>query len=310
MSDPAVVKRLAAEFARRKPMRTTSLIVTLFGDVVSQHGGSIWLGSLVRALAPMGANERLVRTSVFRLVQEGWLEFERVGRRSYYRFSDYGSHEYERAAHRIYALDQEPWNGGWQLVIPLAVPDEKREQFRRSLHWQGFRPISAGTFAKPGGSGRDLQETLDDFGLTDKVILMEADTLPGTSADLVRDMVAANWQLEEVAVRYRELLARFKPLAKWLGSNSGMSPESAFVARTLLIHDCRRILLQNTSIPTQLLPPRWPGSDAEKLTAGIYRRLAPASVEYITTELEGDAGLMPAQALSFAQRFGIHAGDS
>lgn len=60
-------------------MRSTSLIITLFGDTVSPHGRTIWLGSLVQALAPIGVNERLVRTSVFRLVKEGWLEADRVG---------------------------------------------------------------------------------------------------------------------------------------------------------------------------------------------------------------------------------------
>ncbi|MCZ6827982.1 MAG: phenylacetic acid degradation operon negative regulatory protein PaaX [Gammaproteobacteria bacterium] len=306
MSDPVVIKRLASEFARRKPMRTTSLIVTVFGDVVSQHGGTLWLGSLVRALAPMGINERLVRTSVFRLVREGWLEFERVGRRSYYRFSDYGSHEYHRAAVHIYALDGEPWYGRWQLLIPLAVPEEIRERFRRSLHWQGFRMISAGTYAKPGSVDTDLQETLDEFDLADKVILLEADTLPGTSTELVREMVAASWQLDAVAVHYREFLARFKPLAKWLGKNSAPGPESAFVARTLLIHDYRRVILQDTRMPLPLLPSRWPGSEAERLTAQVYRALAPASVDFITAELEGDAGPMQAQDPSFAQRFGNH----
>ena len=28
-------------------MRAKSLIITLFGDVISQHGGEIWLGSIV-----------------------------------------------------------------------------------------------------------------------------------------------------------------------------------------------------------------------------------------------------------------------
>ena len=110
-------------------MRATSLIITVFGDVVSEHAGTIWLGSLVRAMAPLGLNERLVRTSVFRLVKEGWLEFDRVGRRSYYRFTEYGSHEYQRAARRIYAMDDAAWNGRWQVVVPVSTAIEKIENF-------------------------------------------------------------------------------------------------------------------------------------------------------------------------------------
>ena len=60
MPHPAAVKRLIDDFVNRRPMRTTSLIVTFFGDVVSQHGNTVWLGSLVHAMAPLGINERLV----------------------------------------------------------------------------------------------------------------------------------------------------------------------------------------------------------------------------------------------------------
>ena len=223
MPKSTVVKRLISDFSSRRPMRTTSLIVTLFGDVVSQHGGIIWLGSLVRALAPLGISERLVRTSVFRLVQEGWLVFDRKGRRSFYRFSDYGSHEYERAARRIYALEHTRRSGHWQLVIPLDVPEKHRERFKRSLYWQGFRNIAPGTFAKPGSSGRVLQETLQEFDVADKVVLMQADMLPYTSSSLVGNLVQDNWHLGEVAEGYRNFLAHFKPLLKLLQSSRELS---------------------------------------------------------------------------------------
>ena len=41
------------------------------------HGGAIWLGDLIELLAPLGINERLLRTSVFRLVAQNWLQSER-----------------------------------------------------------------------------------------------------------------------------------------------------------------------------------------------------------------------------------------
>jgi phenylacetic acid degradation operon negative regulatory protein len=303
VAEPAVIKKLVDEFCKRKPMRATSLIVTLFGDMVSQHGDHIWLGSLVRALAPVGVNERLVRTSVFRLVQEGWLEFERVGRRSYYRLSDYGSHEYQRAARRIYALDKEPWNGRWHLLLPGSVPEELREKFRRSLHWQGFRPVSPGVFAKPGQGGSALQETLAEFGLTGAIIQMEADTLPETPDSLLADMVEENWHLQEVGQRYREFLSRFKPLARWLRTHKAPEPEAAFVARTLLIHDYRRVLLQDTRVPAALLPPRWPGLEAEQLTAAVYSALKGASLAFISSELEGGNGALQNVIPDFHKRF-------
>lgn len=64
------------------PPRSKSLIATIFGDAIAPHGPSIWLGDMIELLAPFGVNERLVRTSAFRLTEEGWLQTLREGRRS------------------------------------------------------------------------------------------------------------------------------------------------------------------------------------------------------------------------------------
>jgi len=300
---PGVIKNLLSDFQARSPMRTTSLIVSLFGDVVSQHGGVIWMGSLVHALGLLGLNDRLVRTSVFRMVQDGWLESEKVGRRSYYRFSVYGSHEYERAARRVYAVEREAWHGRWQLLIPLAIAEGNRERFKRSLLWQGFRQISAGTFARPGDMDNTLLETLAEFDANDQVILMEAKTSELTAFRTINMLVQEQWQLDEVAQRYREFLARFKQLKQVLDKPQLLDPESAFIARTLLIHDYRRVLLRDTQLPEELLPPAWLGREAMLLTSELYLALAQASMAYITTRLEGGHGLMPGAKESFTKRF-------
>ena len=90
-------------FRGRQQMRAKSLIITLFGDVISKHGGEIWLGSIAKSVEALGVNDRLVRTSIFRLAKEGWLEVEREGSKSFYGFTRSGSKEYQRAAQRIYS---------------------------------------------------------------------------------------------------------------------------------------------------------------------------------------------------------------
>ena len=303
MQHPVVVKRLISNFVSRRPMRTTSLIVTFFGDAVSQHGHTVWLGSLVKAMAPLGINERLVRTSVFRLVKEGWLESDRVGRRSYYRFTDYGAHEYERAARRIYALEDSKWPGHWQILMPLDVPDNIRDKFRRSLEWQGYRAIAPGTFAKPGDGGSTLRETLEEFKVADKVMIFDAGTSPLSSSQLECKLVHSSWQLDQVARAYKDFLKRYKQLLKWSQGKHVPSAETACIARTLLIHDYRRILLHDTPLPDELLPKAWPGAEALKLTGTIYKALAGPSTDYITAELEAGNGPMPEADPSFWQRF-------
>lgn len=290
-------------FKARQPMRAKSLIVTLFGDVVSQHGRQIWLGSIASALDGLGVNDRLVRTSVFRLVKENWLDVERAGRKSFYRFTDTGSQEYQRAAQRIYSSDAEIWRGTWQLLMLVDVPEEKRDPLRRSLNWLGFRALTPGAYARPGGDEMAIQDLLDEFDLGEGIILMNALTSSITPKKQLRRTVSDSWNLDDLAEEYDALIKRFKPFRQSLDRGHSPSPEQAFQARLLLIHDYRRILLRDTPLPEDLLPNRWQGTLARQLVSGLYKDLADLSVDYISTQLQSEQGALPPPAGGFFQRF-------
>jgi hypothetical protein len=102
MSPDRAAQDLIEEFRSRPTLRAGSLITTVFGDSIAPRGGVVWLGSLIQVLAPFGISERLVRTSVHRLVKDGWLESEQSGRRSYYRLTETGRERFAQATHRIY----------------------------------------------------------------------------------------------------------------------------------------------------------------------------------------------------------------
>jgi len=299
----AAIEKLVAEFRARRPIRSTSLIVTIFGDVVSQHGGVIWLGSLVEALGLIGIDERLVRTSTFRLVQEGWLYSERGGRRSFYRFTDYGLREYERAARRIYAAGEPRWEGNWTLLVPIAIPEDLRERFRRSVAWQGFGSLAPNLYAHPGTESEGARELLAELGLADCVLLMQATTDRIQSDRLIREVLWENWSLGELAERYSRFLRRFRPVRRAL--ERGVVPDAAqcFEVRVLLIHEYRRILLHDTDLPAALLPRAWPGTEARELAAALYHAVAQGSLAYVREHLQAADAPMPEAAGSFARRF-------
>jgi phenylacetic acid degradation operon negative regulatory protein len=299
----AAVTRLAAEFAARRPIRCPSLIVTLFGDVVVPHGGVLWLGSLVEALGLIGVDERLVRTSTFRLVQDGWLEATREGRRSYYRLTAYGRGEHARAARRIYAREWAAWDGRWTLLLPVAVPEERREAFRRSIRWAGFGNLAANVYAHPGSDQGAVAGLLAELALADKVVVMQADTDALQSDRLLREVLWQNWELEELAAAYRRFVARFRPLRAAVSRAGGLGPEQGFVLRLLLVHEYRRILLHDSDLPYELLPRDWPGLEARRIAAEIYHAVAATSIDFIRERLEGASGSLPAPAESFARRF-------
>jgi phenylacetic acid degradation operon negative regulatory protein len=79
------------------PPRTKSLVVTIFGDSIQPYGESIRLKGLIDLLDPFGINQRLVRTSVFRLVQEQWLQPKKYGSESSYQLTASGMRRFSLA---------------------------------------------------------------------------------------------------------------------------------------------------------------------------------------------------------------------
>src|SRR5438552_9201353 len=68
---PAAVRALLRRWRAQHPLRSGSLLVTIFGDAIAPRGAAVTLGSLIRLAAPFGLTERLVRTSVARLARQG-----------------------------------------------------------------------------------------------------------------------------------------------------------------------------------------------------------------------------------------------
>jgi len=240
----APLARLIKRFQQRTPIRAHSLIVTLYGDVVEPRGGTIWLGSLIDLLAPLGANERLIRTSMFRLGKDGWLSGQRVGRRSYYSLTESGRRRFETAFKRVYRSELPPWDGTWRLLLLTGLSAEKRKRLRDELQWQGFAAFSPVLLASPRGELADLAATLQELGANDECIIFQA------SASALPT-----------------------PLWQALGEQRSIVPEDAFLSRILLIHEYRRLLLRDPQLPDELLPPDWEGRAARELCRDLYHLL-------------------------------------
>ncbi|MQX38115.1 phenylacetic acid degradation operon negative regulatory protein PaaX [Roseospira navarrensis] len=289
------------------PLRAKSLIVTIYGDGILPHGGSTWLGSLIRLVEPLGVSERMVRTAVFRLTRDDWLVATPIGRRSYYGLTPEGRRRFERAHRRIYALDLPPWDGGWLLVLTNALPlePERREALRRDLLWQGFGTLAPSVLAHPGSDDDDLRQTLESHGLADRVVVMRAQGHAMTDPAAGVGLVQGCWDLETLGGDYGRFLERFRPVWRALeAAGPDCTPTQAFLIRTLLIHDYRRVLLRDPMLPAEVLPADWPGAAARLLCRNIYRATAPLAERHIMDTLETADGPLPHAARVFYDRFG------
>jgi phenylacetic acid degradation operon negative regulatory protein len=299
------VENLLVEFEKQTPVRAGSLIISLFGDSISQHGNSIWLGSLINALQPFGLNARQIRTAVFRLVQENWLVSEQAGRKSYYSFTDFGIRHYEKAARRIYTSRRDEWDGMWTVVIPAFIENEKRDELRKELLWLGFGALTPGILAHPSGIRQSLDETLQEMELTDKVVILKAQTEELSSQACLKKLAHTSWKLNAIEQRYEKFLQKFRPVFNGIKkANNSISDEECFLVRTLLIHEYRRILLSDADLPSELLPVNWPGKTAFDLTAKLYQAVHQGAMSHVTMKLETVDGYLADARKNYYSRFG------
>lgn len=290
----------------RHPPRAKSLVITAWGDAIAPHGGAVWLGNLIRLLAPLGLNERLVRTSVYRLTREGWLEARQDGRRSLYRLTSAGRERFEHAYRRIYAPPLEDWRGEWDLVLaraPALAPTARRE-LKRELGWEGFGNLVPGIFLRPArdGSGADLAPILRRLDAESSVTLLRACDVPGIDSASLRDAARNGWDLVRIASEYRAFLARFRVVADSFQARRA-DPEQAFVVRMLLIHAFRRVSLHDPQLPRELAPAGWPATRAYALCRELYRRLERPSEEHLAATLQAVSGPLQPSATNIRKRF-------
>jgi phenylacetic acid degradation operon negative regulatory protein len=274
---------------RAEPSRTWSVIITVFGDAIVPRGGSVWLGTLVRFFAALGSNDGVVRTAMSRLAADGWLERSRVGRNSFYHLTEKGRVTFRQATAHIYGAHARHWNGRFEML--LIGNTRERESARPQLLTAGFGAVAPGVWVAPAGAPVPR--------LACEVLHLDA----GCDLATARTLAKACWPLERTAAAYARFLTLFTPFEGALDAAMPTPEIDALVARILLIHEYRRIVLRDPTLPLELLPPAWPGVAARELCGRLYHRLLPASERWLDRHGRSAAGKLPAAGPELARRF-------
>lgn len=295
---------LVSNFQNKRPIRAGSLIITIYGDAIVPRGSNVWLGSLMKLLEPMGINQRLVRTSVYRLVQESWLQAEKVGRRSYYSLTGAGLRRFEHAFQHVYSLDTEEWSGSWCLVYLNQLSPETRQKVREELKWLSFGSMAPGLMEHPWFTRGELLPLLEEWEALDDTIVMETIPMEQKSSEALRLQVRESWNLDELAGRYRRFLSQFLPMWQHLQSKDILTPKECLTLRILLIHEYRKILLRDPLLPAELLPGDWEGRSAKQLCRNLYHKIYVRAEEWLNETLEDASGPLAGPNEKFYKRFG------
>ena len=309
------IEALLENFRQKSRVQASSLITSVFGDAILPRGGRVWLGSLIKLLQPLDIKERLVRTTVFRLVKDEWLQTEAVGRRTDYMLTPAGRRRFEDASRQIYAAETPLWDRRWRLIMVVGeLPPRERERLRQALYWQGFGDTgSSCCFIHPSAELDVAFDALSADGMAE--LLPQLMPLVAINPKLNpsandASMVQQAWNLDSLAAAYSSFVARYQPILDALQQDTtdSVDEELACLARILLIHDFRRFLLRDPELPDVLLPAGWPGNQARLLCKEIYRRLLPPSERHLDQCLQLADGEMPRASGVLFQRFQIEDG--
>lgn len=259
-------------WAAQSPISARSLIVTIIGDTLIPVTSSVWMAQMMSMTEVFGFSGRLVRTSMSRLVSEGWLTNERVGRQSRYHFTELALRESAQADGRIYGLGMADWTRDWTLVFLSNLDAESRELIGDHLRWNGFVRIGREVLASP-------TNTTDDARAVCNLIVPGVRPAVATAAfgdveHLVEDgFFTATSDGAEVAAACAQLVELHSGI-----DTTDASPMEAYAIRTMLVHDLRRIRLRWADSPE--------AEPAIELAAQRYGQLSDAAAPLLSDLLD------------------------
>jgi len=120
----------------------------------------------------------------------------------------------------------------------------------------------------------------------------------------MRRLAQDSWRLADIDDGYANFVERFRPLIAAYGKDANVSPKSAFLVRTLLIQEYRKVLLRDPQLPAELLPAGWHGAAAYQLCRNLYLAVFAQADSYLSATMETASGPLPEADQSFMQRFG------
>ncbi|MCW5708409.1 phenylacetic acid degradation operon negative regulatory protein PaaX [Shinella sp.] len=269
------------------PLKAAGFIVTIYGDVVEPRDGVVWTGNLIETCAAVGISETLVRTAVSRLVAAGQLSGEREGRRSFYRLAAPARSEFAAAARLLFGP---PEAADWHFVqLTGTAPDEAMQVLERAGHARLGPRLAVGARPLPH--------------LKQPAVVFRGEVVSGE-----RDLGAFasdHWNLALHAEAYHGFLRRFGRLADLLGGGMRLGAAESLVARLVLVHQFRLVVLRDPRLPQAALPADWPGEAARMLFADLYLRLSPEADLHVARHFVTAAGALPEASEATLRRLSL-----
>lgn len=261
-------------------LRPQSVLLTFFGDFVDGEHDVVAASGIVELLESAGVGASATRATLNRMVKRGLLRRAASGRQAYFGLTEFGRRTVSAGRERAQVDDvvDRRWDGRWTLVSFSLPEDAQRErhELRSRLAWAGFGMVQSGLWAAPHEV--DVTALLDGLDVLGGVNAFRGEALAPTEE---ARLVAAAYDVDALAARYAEFLARWGPVAAELDQ----LPDP-LVARVVLSSDWLLVLRDDPRLPVRFLPEPWPGLTARDLHHALESRLRAPSVREARRRLD------------------------
>src|SRR5699024_8684227 len=173
----------------------------------------------------------------------------------------------EEASKRIYKVEAPTWDGKWRMLI-YTIPEEKRhirDELRQELVWSGFGLLSNSCWITPNPLEEEIHRLVDKYDIKNNVSFFQA-TYEGMESP--QALVQKCWDLDEMNEKYSQFIQEYSQkyvIDKNRLEQGEMDDGSCFVECAWLVHQYRKFLFIDPSLPKELLPEKWLGDSAAML---------------------------------------------
>lgn len=262
-----------------RPGSTTSLLRTVLGAPVRSVGGRITSSALVALMTELGIPADRTRTAVSRLKAKGVVAAAPHAGVPGYAITADAAAMFARGDRRIFEprhmADGEAW-----CLVSFSVPEREREvrhQLRRRLGWIGAGTVAGGLWICPAYLVEEVEQIVDDLGLTGRVTIFVADAVRGVT-DLA-EAVAQWWDLKAIGALHDAFLASHAEAIAAFRADP--QPRTAFRTWITALDAWRPIPYLDPGLAAAVLPKSWPGRRSIPLFLEFRDEVTAPAAEFV-----------------------------
>ena len=274
------IQSLINKAIKKSNVKCSPIIITIMGDSILPHDDKIWIGMLIDMASLFHIDSRAVRTSIYRLTKDKWFTSGKQGRKSYYQLTKISKKRFASVDNHLYKAPLLT-KTNWCRVLLLDRKHKNKDNLQRELGWLGFGTLAGGTYLHPNGDLETVQNIISFLKMKDSVVIMTGEETTLATPKGLQKMGAMCWDLPQLAKRFNAFIKTFTPIQEALHKNPEITPEQAFVIRTLILHEYRRVMVHCPILLAELLPKNWSGLYAYQLCSDVYKITLEKSENYM-----------------------------